>query len=142
MFTLGGNYHFGKNYVGIYGQYANLKGEASLQDAASAYFNRDLSFLSPFGINILEISAVSNLTNLGLLYGRRFVLPDPRFEILAEAGFAKIIGSSNSFSTNQALIERVPLVQQLYRNLDYDFSQAYRKYGYLPTINVYITYHF
>jgi hypothetical protein len=142
MYTLGGNYHFGKNYIGLFGQYARLKGSISLENAASAYFNTDLSFLSPFGISLLEVSAKSNITNIGLLYGRRFILPNPRFEILAEAGFAKIIGSNNQFSSNQRLVEQIPLVRQLYRNLEGDFSDAYRKYGYVPTINVYLNYHF
>jgi hypothetical protein len=142
MYTLGGNYHFGKNYAGIYGQHARLSGNISLEDAASAYFDRDLSFLSPFGVSLLEVSAKSNITNIGFLYGRRFTLPNPRFEILAEAGIAKIIGSSNQFSSNQRLLEQVPLVKQLYRNLDADFADAYRRYGYLPTLNIYVNYHF
>jgi hypothetical protein len=142
MYTLGGNYHFGKNYVGIYGQHARLSGNISLEDAASAYFSRDLSFLSPFGVSLLEISAKSNLYNAGLLYGRRFTLSNPKFEILAEAGIAKILGSNNQFSTNQRLLEQVPLVKQLYRNLDSDFASAYRRYGYLPTLNIYLNYHF
>jgi hypothetical protein len=142
MYTLGGNYHFGKNYVGIYGQYARLSGNISLEDAASAYFDRDLSFLSPFGVSLLELSVKSNINNIGLMYGRRFVLPNPRFEILAEAGIAKVIGSNNQFSTNQRLLEQVPLVRQLYNNLGADFANAYRRYGYLPSLNVYINYHF
>ena len=142
MYTLGGNYHFGKNYIGLFGQHAQLKGNISLENAASTYFDRDLSFLSPFGVSLLEISAKSNITNIGLIYGRRFVLPNPRFEILAEAGVAKVIGSNNQFSSNQRLLEQVPLVKQLYRNLASDFSDAYRKNGYLPSINIYLNYHF
>jgi len=142
MLTLGGNYHFGKNYLGLYGQYAQLRGESSLEQVASTYFDRDLSFLSPFGLSLLEISAKSNLSNLGIVYGRRFTLPNPKFEILAEASIGKIIGSTSDFSTNQSLLERRPLVKQLYRNLEGDFREAYRKYGYLPSINVYINYYF
>jgi hypothetical protein len=142
MATLGANYHFGKNYVGLYGQYAHLKGETNLAEAASAYFGRDLSFLNPFGISLLELSTSSNLYNIGLLYGRRFILPNPRFEILAEAGFGKILGSSNKFTSNQAFIERIPVVQQLYATMDRDFNSAYWKHGFLPSINIYLTYHF
>jgi hypothetical protein len=142
MATLGANYHFGKNYLGVYGQYAHLKGETSLAEAASAYFGRDLSFLNPLGISILELSARSNLYNVGVIYGRRFTLPNPRFEILAEAGFGKILGSSNKFATNQMLIERIALVQQLYKQMDKDFNSAYWKHGFLPSINVYLTYQF
>jgi hypothetical protein len=142
MFTLGGNYHIGKNYIGIYGQHARLKGDISLENAASAYFDRDLSFLSPLGMSLLEVSARSNIYNVGILYGRKIILPNPRFEILAEAGIAKILASNNHFSTNQRLVEQLPMVKQVYRNLDRDFREAYWQYGYIPTINFYLNYHF
>lgn len=140
--TLGTNYHFNKNYVGVYGQYAHLRGESSLVEAASAYFDTDLSFLSPLGISLLELSAQSNLYNIGFLYGRRFTLANPRFAILAEAGLGKILGSANNFATNRPFIERILLVQQLYQKMDRDFKSAYLKYGFLPSINVYLTYQF
>jgi hypothetical protein len=142
MYTLGVNYHFGKNYVGLFGQHTQLKGKITIEEAASAYFERDLSFLNPFGFSLLEVSARSNTTNIGVLYGRRFTFPDPRFEILAEAGIAKIISTTNYFSTSNRLLEQVPRVKEVYRNLSVDFKEAYRRYGYLPTINVYLNYHF
>lgn len=142
MFTLGGNYHIGKNYIGIFGQHARLKGDISLENAAIAYFDSDLSFLSPFGMSLLEVSARSNIYNVGILYGRKIILPNPRFEILAEAGIAKVLLSKNYFSTNQRLVEQLPLVKQVYRNMDRDFQEAYLRYGYIPTINLYLNYHF
>lgn len=142
LFSGGVNYHFGKNYVGVYGQYTQLKGSITLNEALSAYFNTDLSFLNPFGFSVTELSADSYLTNLGILYGRRFVLPNPKFEIIAEAGIARIISSRNSFKSNQGLLERLPVVQQVYSRLDNDFSDAYRRYGYLPTVNIYLNYRF
>jgi hypothetical protein len=141
MFSAGTNYHFGKNYAGIYGQFAHLKGQTSLAEVLETYLNRDIPFL---GINIplLELSARSNLYNIGIVYGRRFVLPNPRFEIYTEAGIAKIISSGNRFSSSSDLLERLGVVQQLYSNLDNDFRSAYRRYGYLPSVSVYLVYKF
>lgn len=142
LFSVGANYHLGKNHIGIYGQYSQLRGSITLEEALGAYLNTDVSFLDPLGFSLLELSAKSSLVNLGVLYGRKFVLPNPKFEIVAEAGIARVITSTNTFESNQGLLERLPVVQQLYTRLDNDFSNAYRKYGYLPTINLYLNYRF
>jgi hypothetical protein len=138
--NLGANYHFGKNYVGINTQLVRLQGSTSLANALSVYFNDDFSFLAPGGQSLLDVSARSNLFNLGLLYGRRFTLPNPRFAILAEGGLAKIMASHNRFSLGNDFLESIPLVQELYSNLDADFRRAYWRHGFIPTLSIYLTY--
>lgn len=137
----GANYHFGKSYVGLYGQYIHLQsGGVTPADALGIYFNRDFSSFDPKGLPAFQFSMQSNLFQLGALYGRQFKLKNPRWRIDAELSLAKVITSTSTFSSNRPGVDRTGLVKSLYRALDREVGEAYQQHGWLPTINVYLVY--
>ncbi len=137
----GANYHFGKSYVGLYGQYIQLRsGGVTPADALGIYFNRDFSSFDPQGLPVFEFSMQSNLYPVGALYGRQFQLNNPRWRIDAELSLAKVITSASTFSSNRSAVDRTGLAKNLYRALDREVGEAYQQQGWLPTINVYLVY--
>lgn len=142
VISVGPNYHFGKNYVGLYGQYIHLKGRGiTPADAFSLYFKKDFTQFNVSGLPTFEFSMQSNILNAGALFGHMFQLRDPRFSINGEAGFSKIVASKNKFSTNRTLIDQTAFARNLYSEIDQEMRDAYWKYGFIPTINVYLIYH-
>ena len=137
----GANYHFGKNYAGLYGQYIHLRsGGVTPADALGIYFKRDFSGFDPKGLPNFEFSMQSNLYQLGALYGRQFYLANPRWRIDAEVSLAKVITSASSFSSNRPAVDRTGLAQSLYKALNREVGEAYQEHGWLPTLNVYLVY--
>jgi hypothetical protein len=136
------NYHFGRNYVGIYGQYMHLKGGGiTPADALSVYLKKDFTQFDVLGLPVFEFSMQSNMVNAGVLFGRQFRLHNPRLSINGEAGLSKIVTSKNSFSSNRSLIDRTAFAQKMYKEIDKEMQDAYWKYGFIPTINLYLVYH-
>lgn len=141
LLGLGGNYHFSKNYTGIYGQYLHLRsGGITPADALGVYFKRDFSGFDPQGLPAFEFSMQSDLYQIGALYGRQFQLPHPRWRIDAEVSLAKVIGSSSTFASNRSVVDRTGIAKGLYRTLNQEVGQAYQQHGWLPTINLYLVY--
>lgn len=141
LLGLGANYHFGKNYAGLYGQYLHLRsGGVTPADALGIYFKGDFSGFDPKGLPGFEFSMQSNLFQLGALYGRQFQLPHPRWRIDAEVSLAKVIASTSTFASNRPTVDRTGLAKSLYQTLNREVGEAYRQHGWLPTINVYLVY--
>ena len=137
----GANYHFGKNYAGVYGQYLHLRsGGVSPADALGIYFKQDFSGFDPRGVPNFVFSMQSNLFQVGALYGRQFQLPHPRWRVDAELSLAKVVASKSTFASNRPIIDRTGLAQSLYQTLNREVGAAYRQHGWLPTINVYLVY--
>lgn len=141
LLEAGANYHFGKNYVGLYGQYIHLKGGGiTPADALSVYFKKDFSNFDIAALPVFEFSMQSNIANAGALFGHQFNLRNPHFSINLEAGLSKIVASKNDFSSNRPLIDRTAFAKNLYKELDQEMKTAYRKHGFIPTINFYLVY--
>ena len=139
---LGGNYHFRKNYIALTGKYIHLKGGGiTPADALSVYFAQDFSNFDPAGLPAFEFSMQSNLLNIGALYGRQFQLRNPRLSINAEAGLSKIVASQNSFHSNRSLVDQSAFGQNVYKELDKEIRKNYWKYGFIPTVSLYLIYH-
>ena len=137
----GVNYHFGKSYAGLHGQYLRLRsGGVTPADALGIYFDRDFSNFDPQGLPDFEFSMQSNLFQLGALYGRQFQLPHPRWRIDAELSVTKVIASSSTFASNRPSVDRTGLAKSLYQILNREVGEAYRQHGWLPTINLYLVY--
>jgi hypothetical protein len=137
----GANYHFGKSYAGIYGQYIHLRsGGVTPADALGIYFKQDFSGFDPRGLPAFAFSMQSNLLQLGALYGRQFQFRSPRWRMDAELSVAKVVTSRSTFSSNRPGVDRTGLAKTLYQYLDREVGQAYQKHGWLPTINVYLVY--
>jgi hypothetical protein len=138
---VGPNLHFGKNYIGVYGQYMHLKGGGiTPADALSIHFKKDFTDFNVTGLPIFEFSLQSNLVNVGALFGHSFQLRNPRLSISGEAGLSKIVASENSFSSNRTIVDRTAYAQNLFKEIDNDMDDAYQKYGFIPTINLYLVY--
>ena len=138
---VGPNYHFGKNYVGVYAQYIKLKGGGiSPADALSIYFKKDFTSFDVNALPSFQFSMQSNILNTGLLFGHQFQLSNPQFSINGEAGFSKIITSKNSFASNRTLIDATAFARNMYKEIDNEMQSAYWKHGFIPTINIYLVY--
>jgi hypothetical protein len=141
--TLAPQLRFGSHSVVLQGQYVSLNGSITLQRAAALYLDRELPDLS--GIPFLPVATPtlntrSNLFLLGLGYGWRISPPDSRVSVQLEAGFSKILGSSNKFSSNIGVLDRTGLVQGVYGQMDNRLKDSYRDYGYVPSLSVYLVY--
>lgn len=143
--TAGVNVHYRKYYFGLYGQYVHLRGQGPLTEALYTYYKKDLPTIpaefQPL-LDGLQLKWQSNIWNAGLLMGRKFLLPNPRFAIHTELGFTRTFSSANSFASNNAFLDQTSLADQIYARLDQEFDNAFRKYGYYPSINIYFFYHF
>jgi hypothetical protein len=142
--TLVPQYRFGNNYIMVQGQYASLSGSITLQRAVELYLDTPLPDLS--GIPFLPILAPrlttrSNLFLAGLGYGRRFPIPDTRFSVHTEVAFSKIFGSGNQFQSNLGTLDNLSLVQNYYQQMNNRLKDSYRRYGYVPSLSVYLVYH-
>ena len=139
MGELGANYHFGKNYVGAFGQFINLRGKGAAPDPVEEYFDENFSLfpLKPGSDpDDRQVSVRSSLIQVGVLYGRRFPLKNEHFEIDAEFGVSKNVWSkSRLYSNNRDLSE---MDDEVDKELDYYYS----RYGYIPSLTVAFVYKF
>lgn len=141
VFGVGPNYHFGNNYIGVYGQYMHLQGGGiTPADALSVYFKKDFTAFDPTGLPAFEFSMQSNIANAGALFGHEFRLRNPRVSINGEISLSKIVASKNSFSSNRSLIDQTSFAQNIYKEIDKQMRDAYWKYGFIPTLNLYLVY--
>lgn len=145
MTSLGINYHFNqKYYAGVYGLAARMYGRGPLLELADVYYkgkfptNMDPALLSV--AEGLQMNWESDLICAGLMAGRRFLLPNDKFEIRTEIGFTKIMGSQSRYSVGYSLIDESVLAQDLYARMNEEFKKSYWKYGYVPSLNLYLVY--
>lgn len=139
VFGVGPAYHFGNNYLGVYGQYMYLKGGGiTPADALSVYFKKDFTAFDVTGLPAFEFSMQSDMANVGALYGHEFGLRNPRFSINGEVSLSKIVASKNSFSSNRTLIDQTSFARNIYAEIDKEMQNAYWKYGFIPTLNLYL----
>ena len=136
---LGVNYNFGKNYVGTYGQFINLRGRGTAPDPVEEYFDKNFSaFPVKPGSDPddRQVSVRSSLMQIGILYGRRFPLKNKHFEIDAEFSASKNIWSNNRLTSDNRDLQEMD--DEVDRKLDYYYS----RYGYLPSLTVAFVYNF
>ncbi len=140
--SLGISVHANSPWYGtLYGQYIHFAaGPITPADGLGIYFNRDFS-----GFNLLNSPAFvfnlqSNVWVAGLRVGRSFQFTDSRFGLNTELGLGKILTTKNTFSSNQPAVDALGVTQRLYGNLDNEIDTKLRQYGYLPTLNVLLTY--
>jgi hypothetical protein len=140
--SLGISVHANSPWYGtLYGQYIHFAaGPITPADGLGIYFNRDFS-----GFNLLNSPAFvfnlqSNVWVAGLRVGRSFQFADSRFGLNTELGLGKILTTKNTFSSNQPAVDALGVTQRLYGNLDNEIDTKLRQNGYLPTLNVLLTY--
>jgi hypothetical protein len=143
--TAGVNIHYRRYYLGVYGQLVHLRGQGRLTEALYTYYRNDLPPIPPEFqplLDGLQLKWQSNIWNAGILAGRKFVLPKPRLAVHTEVGFTRTFSASNAFASNNTFLDQTTLADQIYARLDYEFKEAFRKYGYYPSVNLYLFYNF
>lgn len=136
---LGVNYNFGRNYMGTFGQFINLRGRGTAPDPIEEYFDENFSVfpVKPGSDpDDRQVSVRSSLIQIGILYGRRFPLKNEHFEIDAEFGASKNIWSNNRLTSDNRDLQEMD--DEVDRKLDYYYS----RYGYFPTLTVAVVYKF
>jgi hypothetical protein len=138
---LGGglNFHFGKNYVGAFGQYVSLRGASTATAALSAYYGVEFSFLEIL-IGPIDLNLQSNLYNAGVLFGRRIVLREPDIQLHLELAISKNFASRNNFNSNRPRLDDNSFVRNIYNNVDHELRDTFLAYVIVPTFNVYFVY--
>jgi hypothetical protein len=140
--SLGINVHANSPwYAGLFGQYVHLTaGSITPAEGLGLYFQRDFSGFGLLASPAFVFDMQSNLWLGGLRVGRAFELPDSRFGLNLEAGLGKIFTTRNTFASNRSLLDALSVTQQLYADLDHEVDTSLRRHGYLPTLDVLLTY--
>jgi hypothetical protein len=109
-------------YAGVFGQYVHLtSGDITPADGLGLYFKRDFSSFGLLASPALVFEMQSNLWLGGLRVG-------------------KIFTTRNTFASNRSLVDALGITQQLYTDLDHEIDTSLRQHGYLPTLDVLLTY--
>ncbi len=128
-------------YAGVFGQYIRLKaGPISPADGLGVYFKRDFSGFGLLNSPAFVFNLQSDLWVGGVRVGRSFRFTDSRFGLNTEVSLGKVITTRNTFSSNRALIDALGVTQNLYKNLDDEIDTKLRQSGFLPTLNLLLTY--
>jgi hypothetical protein len=128
-------------YAGLFGQYVHLKaGPITPAEGLGLYFQRDFSGFGLLASPALVFEMQSTLWLGGLRVGRAFQFTDSRFGLNLEAGLGKIFTTRNRFASNRSLVDALGVTQRLYTDLDHEVDTSLRQYGYLPTLDVLLTY--
>lgn len=147
-FRRGNSVSFGANvharspwYGGVYGQYIQLAaGPITPADALGVYFKRDFSGFGLLNSPSFVFTMQSNLWVAGLHAGRSIGFGDSRFGLNVEANLGKIVATRNTFSSNRPSVDGLGVTRRLYDNLDAEVDTKLRKNGFLPTLNLLLTY--
>ena len=109
---LGVNYHANYPwYAGVYGQYIHFSaGPITPADGLGVYFKQDFSGFNPLNSPSFVFNLQSNLWVAGVRAGRSF------------------------------RIDGLGITQRLYNSLDNEIDTKLRQHGFLPTLNVLLTY--
>ncbi|MGI4738673.1 MAG: hypothetical protein ACRYG7_26175 [Janthinobacterium lividum] len=140
--SVGANVHANSPwYAGLFGQYVHLTaGAITPAEGLGLYFRRDFSGFGLLNSPALVFEMQTNLWLGGLRVGRTFAFTDSRFGLNLEAGLGKIFATRSQFASNRSLVDALGITQQLYSDLDHEVDTSLRQHGYLPTLDVLLTY--
>jgi hypothetical protein len=128
-------------YAGLFGQYVHLTaGSITPAEGLGVYFRRDFSGFGLLASPALVFDMQSTLWLGGLRVGRAFQFTDSRFGLNVEASLGKIFTTRNHFASNRSLVDALGVTRQLYADLDHEVDTSLRQHGYLPTLDVLLTY--
>lgn len=128
-------------YAGAFGQYIRLAaGPITPADGLGIYFKRDFSGFGLLNSPTFVFNLQSNLWVGGIRVGRSIRFGDSPFGLNAEASLGKIVATRNTFSSNRALVDGLGVTRRLYNDLDNEIDAKLRRNGFLPTLNVLLTY--
>lgn len=140
--SLGVNVHANTPwYAGLYGQYVHFSaGPITPADGLGVYFNRDFSGFGLLNSPAFVFNLQSNWWIGGLRVGRAFTFNESPFGLQAEVSIGKILTTRNTFTSNRSLVDGLGVTQRLYSNLDNEIDTKLRRNGFLPTLNLLLTY--
>ncbi|CCH03088.1 hypothetical protein FAES_5089 [Fibrella aestuarina BUZ 2] len=140
--SLGVNIHANSPwYGGLFGQYTYFSaGPITPADGLSVYFKQDFSGFGLLDSPSFVFNLQSSLWLAGLRVGRSFQFGDSPFGLATELSLSKIVATQNTFSSNRALVDGLGVTQRLYGNLNNEIDTKLRQHGFLPTLNVLLTY--
>ena len=128
-------------YAGVFAQYIRLAaGPISPADGLGIYFKRDFSGFGLLNAPTFVFNLQSNLWVGGLRVGRSIWFVDSPLGLNLEASLGKIVATRNTFSSNRSLIDGLGVTQRLYNDLDNEIDAKLRRNGFLPTLNVLLSY--
>ena len=128
-------------YAGIFAQYSRLAaGPITPADGLGIYFKRDFPGFGLLNSPSFVFNLQSNLWVGGLHLGRSIRFGDSPLGLNLEASVGKIVATRNTFSSNRALVDGLGVTQRLYKDLDNEIDAKLRQSGFLPTLNVLLTY--
>jgi hypothetical protein len=130
---LGFRFHHKKNYFGIFGQHIYMFAQDTPNELVESFLDIDLDFYKKTKIGSkfdLDLTLQSVLYQVGILYGRRFELKNPKFEIRTEFAVSK-----NVYSKSKLFIEDKERTE-LSALIDAELKPIYMDYTYIPSINV------
>lgn len=133
----GVHWHFSKKYyAGIYGQYMYLQANDAPKDLIESYYGVTLTAPKAPRNQPPESDLIvsSNLYNAGLLIGRRFFFKNPRLQARIEVALAKTLYSYSSVSSTNYYLSN------LSSEVNTELSYYYWNYGYIPTLNIYLSF--
>jgi len=124
-----------RNYIGVFGQYIDLTGADAPLDLIRSQYSASvpLTMLAEMLTSNNELQLQSSLLQAGVSYGRIFPLSSPHFSLRTEIALSKHLTSSSTVSFEGATLTR------LSETIDQDLGAAYKKYAYIPTLNLYFT---
>jgi hypothetical protein len=140
--SLGITVHANSPWYGtLYGQYIHFSaGPITPADGLGVYFNQDFSSFGLLNSPAFVFNLQSNLWVAGIRLGRSFRFGDSPFGLNTELNLGKIMSTQNNFSSNRSGIDGLGVTQRLYNTLENEIDTKLRKNGFLPTLNVLLTY--
>lgn len=140
--SLGLNIHANSPWYGtLFGQYAHFSaGPITPADGLGVYFREDFSGFGLLNSPTFVFNLQSNLWIAGIRVGRSFQFTNSRFGLNTELSLAKVMATKNNFSSNRTGIDGLGVTQRLYGTLENEIDAKLRQNGFLPTLNVLLTY--
>lgn len=134
---VGGYYHFGKNYTGLFFQVVDLQAADTPTSIVEDYFGTSINnYPSKRGkqpSNPVYLTLKSTLYQGGLLYGRNFPLKG-RYSMFAELGISANLFSKSKLSTDSRDLS------QLSRAADEELGGYYKDYAFVPSLTIGVLY--
>jgi hypothetical protein len=122
-------YHYRKWITGITYSYFSLVAKDAPVNLIENYYDVSL----PPAYRNIQLRLDSKLQNAGMLVGRRIILKNPDWQIVLECSLVKTFWSRSKLTT-----ENVDLYF-LSTAIDLKLQEYYIEYGYLPSINLFLT---
>lgn len=128
-------------YGTLFGQYVHFSaGPITPADGLGVYFKQDFSGFGLLNSPAFVFNLQTNLWIAGIRVGRSFRFNESRFGLNTELSLGKIVATQNNFSSNRSGIDGLGVTQRLYDNLENEIDTKLRQNGFLPTLNVLLTY--